>query len=205
MAAASDIAIAPHWVPYVHVQLGAARAAVLSLEYFHETTGVLGFDALLARSLDFVGGEILVPPGHGHGIELDMDADPPLRGGGQPVNWELDGRVALVTGAATGIGAAIAEALEASGVAVHGADVTWQADSPRLAGRFELDVTDRERVREAVDAIVAAERAHSTSWSTRRARCVRVRTCSSTTTRTGIASSASTGAARSRACRRRRA
>jgi L-alanine-DL-glutamate epimerase-like enolase superfamily enzyme len=74
MAAASDIAIAPHWMPYVHVQLGAARAAVLSMEYFHSATGVVGFDALLARQLDFAGGEILLPPGHGHGIELDMEA-----------------------------------------------------------------------------------------------------------------------------------
>jgi meso-butanediol dehydrogenase / (S,S)-butanediol dehydrogenase / diacetyl reductase len=73
------------------------------------------------------------------------------------VNWELAGRVALVTGAGAGIGAAIAGALEASGATVHGADLTWQADSPRLSGRFELDVTDRARVREAVDAIVAAE------------------------------------------------
>lgn len=74
MAAANDIPIAPHWIPYVHVHLGAATAGVLSLEYFHETTGVLGFDVLLARPLELVEGEIVVPPGHGHGIELDMDA-----------------------------------------------------------------------------------------------------------------------------------
>ena len=74
MAAASDIPIAPHWVPYVHVHLGASTASVMSLEYFHETTGVLGFDALLARPLELAKGEIVVPPGDGHGIELDMDA-----------------------------------------------------------------------------------------------------------------------------------
>ena len=74
MAAAHDIALAPHWVPYIHVHLGAASASVLSLEYFHDSTGVLGFDKLLARRLDFVDGSILVPPGPGHGIELDMDA-----------------------------------------------------------------------------------------------------------------------------------
>jgi L-alanine-DL-glutamate epimerase-like enolase superfamily enzyme len=74
MAAAGDIPIAPHWVPYVHVHLGASSASVMSLEYFHETTGVLGFDALLARPLELAKGEIVVPPGDGHGIELDMDA-----------------------------------------------------------------------------------------------------------------------------------
>jgi NAD(P)-dependent dehydrogenase (short-subunit alcohol dehydrogenase family) len=73
------------------------------------------------------------------------------------VNWELDSRVALVTGAAAGIGAAISEALAASGATVHGADLAWQGDSPSLAGRAELDVTDREAVRRAVDGIVAAE------------------------------------------------
>ena len=73
------------------------------------------------------------------------------------MNWELDSRVALVTGAAAGIGAAISEALAASGATVHGADIAWQDDSPSLAGRVELDVTDREAVRRAVDGIVAAE------------------------------------------------
>jgi 3-oxoacyl-[acyl-carrier protein] reductase len=73
------------------------------------------------------------------------------------VNWELDGSVALVTGAAAGIGAAIAAALGASGAAVHGADLIWQDGSPELAGRHELDVTDRAAVRRAIDAIVATE------------------------------------------------
>jgi NAD(P)-dependent dehydrogenase (short-subunit alcohol dehydrogenase family) len=73
------------------------------------------------------------------------------------VNWELEGKAALVTGAAAGIGAAIAEALQASGAAVHGADVAWQDGSPELAGRVELDVTDRVAVRAAVESVVAAE------------------------------------------------
>jgi meso-butanediol dehydrogenase / (S,S)-butanediol dehydrogenase / diacetyl reductase len=71
------------------------------------------------------------------------------------LNWELDGKVALVTGAAAGIGAAIAEALQASGAAVHGADLAWQNESPVLAGRAELDVTDRAAVRAAIAGIVA--------------------------------------------------
>jgi L-alanine-DL-glutamate epimerase-like enolase superfamily enzyme len=74
MAASCDVAMAPHWVPYIHVHLGAANPAVLSVEYFHKTTGVLNFDQLLARPLELVDGELLVPPGPGHGIELDLDA-----------------------------------------------------------------------------------------------------------------------------------
>jgi L-alanine-DL-glutamate epimerase-like enolase superfamily enzyme len=74
MAASHDVALAPHWVPYVHVHLGAASPSVLSVEYFHASTGVLGFDDLLARRLEFRDGAILVPPGPGHGIELDLDA-----------------------------------------------------------------------------------------------------------------------------------
>lgn len=74
MAASHDVPLAPHWVPYIHVHLAAATPAVLSVEYFHETTGVLGFDALLARPLSFAEGRLMVPPGPGHGIELDMDA-----------------------------------------------------------------------------------------------------------------------------------
>jgi D-arabinonate dehydratase len=73
-AAACDLPLAPHWVPYVHVQLGAASPAVLTVEYFDEATGVLGFDALLARPLEVRDGAIAVPPGPGHGIELDMEA-----------------------------------------------------------------------------------------------------------------------------------
>jgi L-alanine-DL-glutamate epimerase-like enolase superfamily enzyme len=74
MAATCDVPLAPHWVPYVHVHLGAATPAVLTVEYFHQTTGVLGFDELLARQLELVDGALVVPPGPGHGIELDMDA-----------------------------------------------------------------------------------------------------------------------------------
>jgi L-alanine-DL-glutamate epimerase-like enolase superfamily enzyme len=74
MAAACDVPIAPHWIPYVHVHLGAATPSVLTVEYFHDSTGVLNFDKLLARPLELVDGEIVVPPGAGHGIELDEDA-----------------------------------------------------------------------------------------------------------------------------------
>jgi L-alanine-DL-glutamate epimerase-like enolase superfamily enzyme len=74
MAASNDVAMAPHWIPHIHVHLGAATANVISLEYFHTATGVLNLDALLARPLDLVDGNVRLPSGPGHGIELDMDA-----------------------------------------------------------------------------------------------------------------------------------
>jgi L-alanine-DL-glutamate epimerase-like enolase superfamily enzyme len=74
LAAAFDVSLAPHWVPYIHVHLGAATPGVVALEYFHPETGVLGFDRLLARPLAIESGEALVPDAPGHGIELDTEA-----------------------------------------------------------------------------------------------------------------------------------
>jgi L-alanine-DL-glutamate epimerase-like enolase superfamily enzyme len=74
MAASCDVALAPHFIPYIHIQLGAAFPAVMTLEYFDAATGVLNFDVLLATPLELRGGEIIVPLRPGHGIDLDMDA-----------------------------------------------------------------------------------------------------------------------------------
>jgi L-alanine-DL-glutamate epimerase-like enolase superfamily enzyme len=74
MAACRDIPLAPHWVPDIHVHLGAAASNVLALEYFHEGVGVLNFDELLAEPLRFEKGELLVPNRAGHGITLDPEA-----------------------------------------------------------------------------------------------------------------------------------
>ena len=75
----------------------------------------------------------------------------------------VEGRVALVTGAAQGIGAATARRLAAGGASVAVADVN--ADAARAtaadiesaggqAAGFACDVTDRGQVQAAVDAVV---------------------------------------------------
>ena len=71
----------------------------------------------------------------------------------------LDGRIALVTGAGQGIGLEIARSLVSAGAHVVIADrnrETGAASADALDGAFvELDVTDSAAVRSAVDSIVA--------------------------------------------------
>ena len=79
-----------------------------------------------------------------------------LKQGGAPP--PLSGKVALVTGAASGIGRAAAEALHAQGAAVLGTDINpavekqWQKDG--LAG-LVADATDRAAVEHSVTECVA--------------------------------------------------
>lgn len=81
------------------------------------------------------------------------------------VNFSLSGEVALVTGAASGIGRAIAEAIAASGAAVGLVDVAEQAsqdtasaisDAGGRALPIAADVTDLDQLRVAVDATEAS-------------------------------------------------
>jgi 3-oxoacyl-[acyl-carrier protein] reductase len=82
----------------------------------------------------------------GQAIRLTPGQDPPAAG----FDWArpLQGRTALVTGAARGIGAAICETLTRDGARVTGLDVTrmrpeLNALMERLDGEpFELDITD---------------------------------------------------------------
>jgi NAD(P)-dependent dehydrogenase (short-subunit alcohol dehydrogenase family) len=57
----------------------------------------------------------------------------------------LDGKIAMVTGAATGIGAALAQALSSSGARVIGVDITWDG-AEKMAGveQAQCDVADRD-------------------------------------------------------------
>src|ERR1700753_4149842 len=69
----------------------------------------------------------------------------------------LDGRQALVTGGASGIGAAIAERLAAEGAEVWVGDVNVEG-AEKIAGEvnghaIELDVTSLDSARAAVEAI----------------------------------------------------
>lgn len=66
----------------------------------------------------------------------------------------LDGRVALVTGAARGIGREIAETLSRLGAAVAGGDLEPVLDSKFLG--LKLDVTDEESVEQAFARIESA-------------------------------------------------
>ena len=69
----------------------------------------------------------------------------------------LEGKVVLVTGAATGIGAAVAAGFSAQAAHVCGLDVAWQAldTDDKSLERMDCDVADEEMVRSCVTDIEA--------------------------------------------------
>lgn len=78
-----------------------------------------------------------------------------------PTSYDFDKRVALVTGAAQGIGRAITTALLAAGARVHVADINFEGlDRVAEAGAMphHLDIGDRDACHATVQKIVAAER-----------------------------------------------
>jgi 3-oxoacyl-[acyl-carrier protein] reductase len=83
---------------------------------------------------------------------------------GSRIKTDLSGHVALVTGAARGIGRAIAETLSAAGAKIACVDVNAQTLADTVAAinaaggeaaAFACDVTDSKRVGEVIDEVVA--------------------------------------------------
>ena len=70
-------------------------------------------------------------------------------------NGRLDGRVAFVTGAASGIGAACAQRFVDEGATVAGFDIQDPAEGTPLAGFWSLDVRDEPAIASAVATAVA--------------------------------------------------
>jgi meso-butanediol dehydrogenase / (S,S)-butanediol dehydrogenase / diacetyl reductase len=70
-------------------------------------------------------------------------------------NGRLDGRVAFVTGAASGIGAACVQRFVDEGASVAGFDLQEPAEGNPLAGFWSLDVRDESAITGAVAAAVA--------------------------------------------------
>lgn len=68
----------------------------------------------------------------------------------------LQGKIAIVTGAATGIGAAIAAGLAAAGARVIGLDIVWKEDglAPGIE-QVDCDVADPAGVQQCFDRIAA--------------------------------------------------
>jgi p-cumic alcohol dehydrogenase len=67
----------------------------------------------------------------------------------------LTGKIALVTGAATGIGAAIAKELAAAGAVVIGADILWKDEDTPWMERIDCDVANPSDVDACIAQIAA--------------------------------------------------
>jgi rhamnose utilization protein RhaD (predicted bifunctional aldolase and dehydrogenase)/NAD(P)-dependent dehydrogenase (short-subunit alcohol dehydrogenase family) len=138
--------------------LDPAPRVVLDPELGMLTAGRRAEDADIARDIyahtmeiiecaEALGGYRALPPGDLFDMEYWELEQAKLRLAGPPA--EFTGEVALVTGAASGIGRACAEALRARGASVVGLDLTPTGSRADYLG-LQVDVTDAEAVREAV-------------------------------------------------------
>jgi NAD(P)-dependent dehydrogenase (short-subunit alcohol dehydrogenase family) len=83
----------------------------------------------------------------------------PAVGVGMTVQFDFDGDVVLVTGASGALGSAIAEAFDAAGATVCGADIVAPDDEdalvdPDAIDYYQADLTDEDQVAETVAAVV---------------------------------------------------
>ena len=73
LAAASDIPVAPHWLPELHVHLAASTPNATWVEYFTDLS-ILNLGRLFCSRLEVRPGGLALPDAPGLGIELDEAA-----------------------------------------------------------------------------------------------------------------------------------
>ena len=127
----------------------SAAAAGIAADIYAHTIPVL------ERAEDHLGGYVALPPGDLFDMEYWDLEQAKLRRAGPPA--ELTGSIAVVTGAASGIGRACAAALLERGAAVVGFDreptITTTFDGPGWFG-IEVDVTDTGAQSDALQGAV---------------------------------------------------
>lgn len=125
------------------------KAARIAADIYHHTLPVL------ERAEDHLGGYAALDEGHIFDVEYwDLEQAKLAAGGAAP---PLQGQVALVTGAASGIGRACAEHLLGEGACVVALDLSssvGQVSASEAWLGVEVDVTDAGGVSEALDRAV---------------------------------------------------